>query len=98
MKNYKLFVLLLFGLLFNQISKSQTSPRLVNQNYMQTVFFDGFDTQVINLNAWHVEVDWKRDGCLNIFVDNPNTVSQSSGSLNLSMISSPGYATTRWDG
>jgi len=75
-------------------SISQTNPRMVNENYMYTVFLDDFNTSSLDRSQWNVSHDGKKD--CGIWVDGVNTVNQADSCLNLSIISSPGYTFTDW--
>lgn len=79
-------------------SISQTNPRMVNENYMYTAFYEGFDGATLDRNVWNVSHNGKKDSGLNIWVDNTNLVNQTNGGLDLSQLYSPGYTTTTWDG
>jgi beta-glucanase (GH16 family) len=76
---------------------TQSNPRIANENYMYTVFYDGFDETALNRNVWNVSCNGKKDGGLNIWVDGANTVNQANGSLDLSQLDSPGYTITLWN-
>lgn len=91
MKKYNLKGLILIGLLISFYGYSQPNPRLLNRQYMKTVFFEDFNDTTLNRDIWGVQANWKRKLNENIWVDNTNTVSQSNGNLNLSMLYSPGY-------
>lgn len=73
---------------------TQSNPRMENQNYMYTAFYDNFDTPNLNRSQWNVSHDGKKD--CGIWVDGANTVNQANSCLNLSIISSPGYTFTDW--
>ncbi len=77
---------------------TQTNPRMTNENYMYTLLYDGFDGPTLNEDIWNVEAGWKRKNAMNIWVNSSNTVSQSNGKLNLTMLASPGYTIIMWDG
>lgn len=79
-------------LLFCAKGLAQSNPRMENENYMYTVFLDDFDTPSLDRTRWHVSGYGKKD--CGIWVDGSSTVNQANGSLNLSIISSPGYTTT----
>ena len=79
---------------------TQSNPRMEDENYMYTEFYDGFDGLTLNRNFWNASHNGKKEdggGC-NIWVDDVNTLNQANGYLNLTMLYSPGYTTTTWDG
>ena len=102
-------IIIILIVIFSQIllfsySYSQTNPRRENQNYMQTKLNEDFNTGTLNRDIW----DPSTRGLFNvsnidilIWVDSVATVkvNQNTGSLDLSMLSSPNYTTTdRWGG
>lgn len=95
MKNYKLLLILLFGLLISTHVHPQTNPRLVNENYMQTVFFDDFSEPELNRNIWNVTT-YKRG--LGVLADDPRTLRVFQGNLELKMIYSPNYTSGGYTG
>jgi beta-glucanase (GH16 family) len=76
-------------LLFCVKGLAQSNPRMKNENYMYTVFLDNFDTPSLDRTQWNVS-NYGKNNC-GIWVDGSSTVNQANGSLNLSIISSPGY-------
>jgi len=79
-------------LLFCVKGFAQSNPRMENENYMYTVFYDYFDTPNLDRSKWNVSHDGKKT--CGIWVDGANTLNQANSCLNLSIIASPGYTIT----
>ncbi len=97
-----LHITLLLGLLlFITNINAQYNPRLENENYMVTKFYDSFSSSQLDRSVWtpsaHEIRKDKYDIDLFIWVDSSATVNQSYGSLHLSMLHYPNYTTTNWD-
>ena len=89
-----IFAVLFFEFFFFSHSFSQTNPRMENTNYMQTVFYDDFNSGQLNRTIWNVGSHEIREQGLFISVDSVATVNQNNGDLNLSMLYYPNYTTT----
>ena len=83
-------------------SFSQSYNRMENPNYAKTIFFEDFNSVPLNTFIWNVSAHTIRDGSehnapnLSIWVDSVATVkvNQTTGSLELSMLSYANYSTT----
>lgn len=75
-------------------SYSQTNPRLVNAQYMQTVFYDDFIGSTIDRNTWDVSSHYIRE--LGFLVDNPLNINVYNGNLELKMKYVPNYLDSIW--
>lgn len=95
MKKCKILLFLVWSLV-NLQSYSQTNPRLVNTQYMQTVFFEDFLGTSVNRSVWNVANDYRRD--LGVLIDSPLTLAVNNGKLELKMLYSPGYDAGKYSG
>ncbi len=77
-------------------SYSQTNPRMVNTQYMYTVFFEDFIGTSVDRSIWNVQNDYKRE--LGVLIDSPQTLAVSNGNLALTMLYSPGYDAGKYSG
>jgi len=91
----KLLIMLLFGLFISLNGYSQTIPREVNENYMQTVFFEDFLGTQLDRYQWDVTT-FKRG--LGVLADDPQTIQVLEGNLKLNMIYSPNYTSGGYTG
>lgn len=92
----KYLIIILIFLAYGFSLFSQINPRLMDDRYVQTIFFDDFST--FQLSNWSVEENWMRDYTCNIWVNSSSTVSVSNGNLQLTMLHSPGYTVTQYTG
>jgi hypothetical protein len=91
-----LFIILYLTLFFYPSNTySQTYPRLENPYYMQTRLIENFDADELDREVWKIISNLKKDD-LYIFADTLAAVNQSGGSLQLSMLSYPGFTSTTW--
>lgn len=60
-----IIITLLSLMLLESNSFSQTTPRMENPNYAQTIFFDDFDSAQLDRSVWNVSAHGQKDFYLN---------------------------------